>query len=106
MADLSGRPCKETHMLPEGVPQRQRPGPGTCRTYPDPVPPAPHSAPDSEPLAPIAVDTARIVVCGTAMWAVALVVTLVVPALHSGDRTWWPWTCVTGLALGLLGLLY
>jgi hypothetical protein len=34
------------------------------------------------------------------VWLVALVVTLVVPSLHSGDRSWWPWTCVTGAALG------
>ena len=61
---------------------------------------------DSEPLAPIAVDTARIVLIGTVCWAVALVVTLLVPSLHSGERDWWPWACVSGLVLGLLGLTY
>ncbi|MFC6006603.1 DUF2530 domain-containing protein [Angustibacter luteus] len=61
---------------------------------------------DSEPLAPIAVDTVRIVLIGTACWVVALVLTLVVPALHSGDRDWWPWACVSGLVLGLVGLAY
>jgi hypothetical protein len=61
---------------------------------------------DAEPLAPIAVDTARIVMVGTACWALALVITLAVPSLHSGDRDWWPWTCVAGLVLGLLGLAY
>ena len=40
------------------------------------------------------------------MWAVALVVTLVVPCLHTGDRSWWPWACVTGVVLGAIGLLY
>ena len=30
----------------------------------------------------------------------ALVVTLVVPALHTGARDWWPWACVTGIVLG------
>ncbi|WP_426565659.1 DUF2530 domain-containing protein [Angustibacter sp. McL0619] len=67
--------------------------------------PSPAPRDDAE-LAPIAVDTARIVVIGTLCWAVALVVTLVVPSLHSGDRDWWPWTCVSGLLLGLLGLAY
>ena len=52
------------------------------------------------------VDSARIVVAGLVAWAVALVVTLVVPALHTGERSWWPWTCVAGLVLGLVGLAY
>jgi hypothetical protein len=58
------------------------------------------------PLAPARVDTVQIILAGTAVWAVALVLTLVVPALHRGDRDWWPWTCVAGLVLGLLGLAY
>ncbi|MGL4744114.1 MAG: DUF2530 domain-containing protein [Phycicoccus sp.] len=41
-----------------------------------------------------------IALVGTAVWAVALVVVLVVPALHTGERSWWPWTCVAGMALG------
>jgi hypothetical protein len=57
-------------------------------------------------LRPLAVDTVRIVVAGTAAFAVALVVTLLVPSLHAGDRDWWPWACVSGLALGLIGLAY
>jgi hypothetical protein len=68
--------------------------------------PAPaHATPHPE-LQPLSVDSVRIVVGGTALFAVALVVTLVVPALHSGDRDWWPWACVSGLALGLIGLAY
>jgi hypothetical protein len=55
---------------------------------------------------PLAVDTVRIVVAGTALFAAALVVTLLVPALHVGERDWWPWACVSGLVLGLIGLLY
>ena len=50
--------------------------------------------------------TTRVVLWGIALWAVALVVTLAVPALHSGDRSWWPWSCVAGIALGLLGYSY
>ena len=59
-----------------------------------------------QPTQPVAVDTARIVVAGLVCWAVALVVVLAVPALHTADRHWWPWSCVTGLVLGLLGLAY
>ncbi|GAB3588162.1 DUF2530 domain-containing protein [Calidifontibacter terrae] len=43
---------------------------------------------------------------GVAAWLVALVITLVVPALHSGERSWWPWSCVCGVVLGLLGWAY
>jgi hypothetical protein len=59
-----------------------------------------------EELAPLAVSTARIVIGGIAAWAVALVVTLLVPALHEGERDWWPWTCVAGIVLGGIGYTY
>jgi uncharacterized protein DUF2530 len=58
------------------------------------------------PVEPLAVPTRRIVSAGTALWAVALVVTLLVPALHTGGRSWWPWTCVTGIALGAFAWWY
>ncbi len=57
-------------------------------------------------LAPMRVDTVRIIVAGTAAWAVALVVTLAVPALRTGSRGWWPWACASGVLLGLIGLAY
>ena len=40
------------------------------------------------------------------VWVLALVVTLVVPSLHTGDRSWWPWTCVSGIALGAIAWWY
>ena len=52
------------------------------------------------------VSTRAVVVVGTALWAVALVITLVVPSLHTGERSWWPWTCVTGIGLGLFAGWY
>jgi hypothetical protein len=55
---------------------------------------------------PLAVDTAHVILAGMAVWLVALVVTLAVPELRTGDRSWWPWSCVTGLVLGALGLVY
>jgi len=52
------------------------------------------------------VKTVTVIKVGVVLWAIALIVTLVVPALHTGDRDWWPWTCVAGLVLGLVGYLY
>jgi Protein of unknown function (DUF2530) len=47
------------------------------------------------------VDTARVVLAGTALWAVALVV-----LLFLGDRVdrLWTWTCLAAIVLALLGL--
>ncbi len=55
---------------------------------------------------PVHVPMTRVVAAGMGLWAVALVVTLVVPDLRTGDRWWWPWCCVAALALGALGLAY
>ncbi|MCG7323681.1 MULTISPECIES: DUF2530 domain-containing protein [Arsenicicoccus] len=52
------------------------------------------------------VRTDRVVALGTWLWVVALLVVLVVPSLHLDGRAWWPWACVTGIALGVLGLAY
>lgn len=64
----------------------------------------PHQEPPA--IEPLKVDTPHIVIIGLALWAIALVLTLVIPALHNGDRDWWPWTAVAGLVLGGLGLTY
>jgi len=50
---------------------------------------------------PLRVDTARVVLAGTAVWVVALVVLLLL-----GDRVdrVWTWTCLAGIALALIGL--
>ena len=50
---------------------------------------------------PLQVDTARVVLAGIGIWAVALVVLLLL-----GDRVdrLWTWTCLAAIALGLLGL--
>jgi hypothetical protein len=59
------------------------------------VPPTKHAPP------PLQVDTARVVLAGTALWAVALVVLLLL-----GDRVdrVWTWTCVAAIGLAALGL--
>jgi len=43
---------------------------------------------------------------GTAGWAVALVVLLIIRGSLPADQRWWIWTCVTGLVMGLFGLWY
>jgi len=50
---------------------------------------------------PLQVDTVRVVLAGTALWAVALVVLLLL-----GDRVdrVWTWTCVAGILLAGVGL--
>lgn len=55
---------------------------------------------------PLAVDTVAIIYGGIAAFGLALVVIMLVPSLHAGQRDWWPWVCVSGLALGLIGLVY
>ena len=51
-------------------------------------------------------DVLRIIEIGIAAWAVALIVVLLVPALHTGGHRWWPWSCVAGLVLGAIGWIY
>ncbi|MEO7448976.1 MAG: DUF2530 domain-containing protein [Humibacillus sp.] len=55
---------------------------------------------------PLRVPMLRVVEVGLACWLLALIVVLVVPVLHEGQRSWWPWTCVAGLVLGSGGWAY
>jgi hypothetical protein len=50
---------------------------------------------------PLRVDTTRVVLVATVLWAVALVVLLIL-----GDRVdrMWTWTCVAGIGLAFIGL--
>jgi hypothetical protein len=50
---------------------------------------------------PLQVDTARVVIAGIGVWAVALVVLLLL-----GDRVdrMWTWTCLAAIGLAVLGL--
>ena len=54
----------------------------------------------------MAVDTLRLLQIGIALWGLALVVSLFVPALHQAGRHWWPWAAVAGIVGGVLALLY
>ena len=43
---------------------------------------------------------------GTAGWAVALVVLLVLRSQITPSERWWIWTCVAGVMMGLFALWY
>lgn len=46
-----------------------------------------------------------VVGAGTVLWGIAFVVLLALRStLDRHDAGWWLWVCVTGIALGLLGL--
>lgn len=57
--------------------------------------------------APVTTDDRKAMLVGVSLWLVALVVLLVMlaPLVASGNL-WWLWTCVVGIALGLIGILY
>ena len=60
-----------------------------------PIPPPPLEANDQ-----------LVTAIGTAGWAVALIVLLIVRGSLPADARWWIWTCVAGLVMGLFGLWY
>ena len=55
--------------------------------------------------APVETDDRRAIVAGLVLWIAALVVALVVTSPASADSAVL-WTCATGIALGVIGLLY
>jgi len=56
---------------------------------------------------PLETDDTRVVLVGTAAWAVALVVLLVLRVADVGDvPDWWLGMCAYGIALGLFGARY
>lgn len=58
-------------------------------------------------LKPMEVDVSRIVLIGTALYAVAAVVLLAFhTSLTNAGHGRWPWVAVSGTVLGLLGLYY
>ena len=56
--------------------------------------------------APLRVNTPRVILTGMIAWAIFGVLTLLIPALHTGSRHWWPWMCLAGVVLGLVGYSY
>lgn len=86
------------------------PAPGDARhvTGPSPQPPQPH--PHflvQAPVPAVDADGIRVVSIGTALFAVASVVLArMQPQLAAAGRGWWLGVCLSGFALGLVGLLY
>ena len=58
------------------------------------------------PPPPLEANDQLVTVVGTAGWALALIVLLVVRGSLPSDARWWIWTCATGLVMGLFGLWY
>ena len=58
------------------------------------------------PPPPLEANDRLVTITGTAGWAVALIVLLIIRgSLPAGDR-WWIWTCAAGVAMGLFALWY
>ena len=67
----------------------------TRRREPRPAPPPPLEANDR-----------LVTVVGTAGWAVALLVLLIVRGSLPAGQRWWIWTCACGVAMGLFAAWY
>ena len=55
---------------------------------------------------PLEANDRLVTAVGTAGWAVALVVLLILRDRIPADQRWWIWTCVAGLVMGLFALWY
>ncbi len=83
---------------------------GTSSKDPRPEAAAAESDPaefDTASVKPLDTDGVAAIAIGTAMFAMALVVTLLFSkSLIERDATWWIWVCVAGFGLGILGTAY
>jgi len=55
---------------------------------------------------PLEANDRRVTVIGTAGWAAALVILLILRNQLPADERWWIWTCVAGVCMGLFALWY
>jgi ABC-type nickel/cobalt efflux system permease component RcnA len=58
------------------------------------------------PPPPLEANDRRVTVVGTAGWAVALIVLVIVRDRLPADARWWIWTCAAAVAMGLFALWY
>jgi hypothetical protein len=72
----------------------------------DATKPTSEQAPRPSPPPPLEANDQVVIWVGTAGWAIALVVLLVIRDSLPADQRWWIWTCVCGVAFGLFGLWY
>ncbi|HOT33017.1 MAG TPA: DUF2530 domain-containing protein [Rhodoglobus sp.] len=57
--------------------------------------------------APVKTDDRKPMLIGILVWLVALAVLLFfIAPLTAAHNEWWLWTCIAGIALGLVGILY
>ena len=61
---------------------------------------------DLDPPPPREANDRLVTIVGTAGWAVALAVLLIVRDWLPAQARWWLWTCLTGLLMGLFALWY
>lgn len=62
------------------------------------------SQPNRRELEPLQTNDTATILVGTALWAIALIVLLIVQP--DAAHRWWIWTCVVGVGGGLFGLVY
>ena len=62
------------------------------------------AAPAAPP--PLEANDQVVIWAGTAGWAVALVVLLIIRDRLPADQRWWIWTCVCGMAFGIFASWY
>jgi hypothetical protein len=62
--------------------------------------------PRPTPPPPLEANDRLVTLTGTAGWALALIVLLIVRGSLPSDDRWWIWTCAAGLAMGLFALWY
>ena len=58
------------------------------------------------PPPPLEANDVLVTATGTAAWAVALVVLLILREQIPPSERWWIWVCVAGVAMGLFALWY
>ena len=58
------------------------------------------------PPPPLEADDQLVIWAGTAGWAVALVILLIVRDSLPPSQRWWIWTCVCGVAFGIFAMWY
>jgi uncharacterized membrane protein len=63
-------------------------------------------SPGPSPPPPLEANDQLVTIVGTAGWAIALIVLLIVRGSLSADARWWIWTCAAGVAMGLFALWY
>jgi Protein of unknown function (DUF2530) len=65
-----------------------------------------NQSPRPTPPPPLEADDRLVTVVGTAGWALALIILLIVRDRLPAGARWWIWTCAVAVAMGLFALWY